>query len=177
MSAKVIESLEALKRLTAERSSIYGPASRGVTGAILHAIFADANPMHLDSPETMERFKVVAFIAEKLARYAENFIAGRPHYDSLDDIAVYAMILKELDENFFTASAAAAPPPPFSDPRLSAAVKSLKDEGEGLSLGSITATLEEAGIRRNSREILKELRRQGWRNNYEQKRVWREPLR
>lgn len=52
--------------------------------------------IELKSAEDFNRFGILVQILSKITRYGENFKRGG-HDDSLDDLAVYAMMLKELD--------------------------------------------------------------------------------
>jgi len=52
--------------------------------------------IELKSAEDFNRFGILVQILAKITRYGENFKRGG-HDDSLDDLAVYAMMLKELD--------------------------------------------------------------------------------
>jgi hypothetical protein len=51
----------------------------------------------LDTDDKFRRYSLIVFIQTKLARYAQNFDRGG-HPDSLDDIAVYCQLLRELDD-------------------------------------------------------------------------------
>jgi hypothetical protein len=53
--------------------------------------------VELKSPSDFTRFALFAQAHGKLCRYAARFAAGG-HPDSLDDTAVYAQLLKFVDE-------------------------------------------------------------------------------
>lgn len=51
--------------------------------------------VHVESPEDMSRLGVFVQVVSKIARYGNNFESGHP--DSLDDLIVYAAMLRDLD--------------------------------------------------------------------------------
>ena len=51
--------------------------------------------LYLNTASDFARFAVFDIMLGKMLRYAHNFYEGHP--DSLDDIAVYAAILQEMD--------------------------------------------------------------------------------
>jgi hypothetical protein len=53
-------------------------------------------PIRLKTISDFNRFAVMVHILTRISRYAQCFHSGG-HDDSLDDIAVYSMILRELD--------------------------------------------------------------------------------
>ena len=86
------------------RSAVYGDTYKNF-GKIMKPLVGEVN---LKSEIDFSRFGVLVQIVSKLARYCKNYSRGG-HNDSLDDLAVYAMMLKELD--------AALQSDPRTDPR------------------------------------------------------------
>jgi len=74
------------------RSAVYGDTYKNF-GKIMKPLVGEVN---LKSEIDFSRFGVLLQIVSKLARYCKNYFRGG-HNDSLDDLAVYAMMLKELD--------------------------------------------------------------------------------
>ena len=56
------------------------------------------NGLFINDVETYNRFAVTMQIINKLLRYTLNWETG--HHDSLNDLSIYAMIQKELDEEY-----------------------------------------------------------------------------
>lgn len=77
-----------------ERNKLYGDNYKRF-GAIMQLLFP--NNAELAWHDEFNRFGIFVQMVSKLTRYAENFDRGG-HRDSLDDLAVYAMMLRELDE-------------------------------------------------------------------------------
>lgn len=65
-------------------------------GAIMKLLLGPKNQNIDVNDDTMSRLGIFTQIVSCLTRYGEGFNRGG-HDDSLDDIAVYAMMLKELD--------------------------------------------------------------------------------
>lgn len=90
----VVRELEAKAKIYEERNKLYGDNYKRF-GPIMSLMMAgqiiDCNDAH-----AMARLGVFVQCVSKLTRYGENFSRGG-HDDSLDDTAVYAMMLKELD--------------------------------------------------------------------------------
>lgn len=80
----------------AQRNSLYGDTYKKF-GPIMREVFPD--PLFLQSDEDHNRFGILVQIVGKIARYASNFHSGG-HDDSLLDIAVYATMLRELDNEY-----------------------------------------------------------------------------
>jgi hypothetical protein len=76
-----------------QRNSLYGDNYKHF-GFIMERLFPDG--IKLSTPEDFNRFGVLVQIVSKMTRYASQFGKGG-HADSLDDAAVYAMMLRELD--------------------------------------------------------------------------------
>jgi hypothetical protein len=89
----VEDQLKAKAELYAERNKLYGDNYK-TFGAIMRLLLGD---VALSSDDDFRRFGVLVQVVSKITRYAERFADGG-HPDSLDDTAVYAMMLKELDE-------------------------------------------------------------------------------
>lgn len=90
----VAAELKAKADLFNERAALYGDNYMRfghIMKQLLHVQMLD--PM---DPHAMNRLGIFVQIVSKITRYGENFTAGG-HDDSLDDIAVYAMMLKSLD--------------------------------------------------------------------------------
>jgi hypothetical protein len=92
MSNFVPDSLKAAAAIYEERNKLYGDNYKKF-GLAFWPILRVVN---LEGPDDLNRFAVLIQILSKITRYCENFNAGG-HADSLDDMAVYAMMLKELD--------------------------------------------------------------------------------
>lgn len=75
------------------RNKIYGDNYKEF-GNVMKALFPEQ--ISITDPEEHGRFAILIQIVAKLSRYAKNFKIGG-HNDSLDDLAVYSMMLKELD--------------------------------------------------------------------------------
>jgi hypothetical protein len=88
----VPDEMEKKADLFRERNKIYGNAYHSF-GRVLKAYFGE---LHLDNHEDFGRAAILFKIMEKCQRYTQCFNKGG-HDDSLDDISVYAMMLKELD--------------------------------------------------------------------------------
>ena len=77
-----------------QRNLIYGDSYKKF-GKVMFVLFPDG--VNAKGEDDLNRLGVLNMIVSKLMRYANNFSKGG-HDDSLDDIAVYAMMLKELDQ-------------------------------------------------------------------------------
>lgn len=75
-----------------QRSSVYGDSYKRF-GGVMKALYGEVS---LATPEEYGRFCNSVQMVGKLVRYINQFKSGG-HDDSLDDLAVYAMIQKELD--------------------------------------------------------------------------------
>jgi len=85
--------LEEKAALYAQRNAIYKDNYKRF-GHMVHAIMPE---IHLTSGDDCNRFGILVMLFSKLSRYAAQFADGG-HADSLDDLSVYAMMLKELDQ-------------------------------------------------------------------------------
>jgi hypothetical protein len=90
--------LAALGDLFNERGKVYGSSWRE-SGALYATLLPGG--VELRSAQDFCRFAIFMMVVGKIQRYAKNFSKGG-HKDSLDDIAVYAQMLRQLDEEFTT---------------------------------------------------------------------------
>jgi hypothetical protein len=72
-------------------------------GKILVQLFPDG--LHLKTEEDFNRMAIFLQVVHKITRYAQNATAGG-HEDSLDDMAVYAQMLAEYDNDVAVSAAA-----------------------------------------------------------------------
>jgi hypothetical protein len=75
------------------RNAFYGDNYKRF-GPIMDMLFP--NGIELKSSDDFNRFGIFVQVVSKVTRYAEMFTRGG-HPDSLDDNAVYSMMLQELD--------------------------------------------------------------------------------
>lgn len=88
------DSLRAAADIYEQRNKVYGDNYKKFG----HSFFNLVNGMTVETPHDLNRMGVLTQILSKLSRYCENFNKGG-HDDSLDDLAVYACMLKELDQD------------------------------------------------------------------------------
>ena len=93
---KVPEMLRDAANIYEERNKLYGDNYKRF-GYIMKELFPQG--LELKGPDDFNRYGVFVQVVSKITRYAENFSRGG-HADSLDDMAVYAMMLQELDSMF-----------------------------------------------------------------------------
>jgi len=93
MRNHVPEELKRLGDLYRQRNQTYGDDYLR-HGSIMKAIFPSG--MKLNTEDEFNRYAIFKFMIAKITRYAVNWEKGG-HDDSLDDIAVYAQMLKEVD--------------------------------------------------------------------------------
>lgn len=93
--ANVAKKLTALADLYDQRAKIYGDNYK-LFGKIMVEIFQGKGVM-LNTAEDFNRFAIFVQVVSKVTRYGNQFSKGG-HPDSLDDGAVYSMMLRELDE-------------------------------------------------------------------------------
>lgn len=91
---RVPQMLRELARIHDERGTIYGDNYKH-GGLALLAMFPKG--IVLETEEEFNRFHLLVYLYGKLSRYARTVKTGG-HVDSLDDLAVYAMLLQEYDE-------------------------------------------------------------------------------
>lgn len=89
----VAQELEKKAQLFEERNALYGN-NYVRFGDFMKALFP--NGVVLKTEQDFNRFGIFVQIVSKITRYAERFANGG-HGDSLDDNAVYSMMLKHLD--------------------------------------------------------------------------------
>lgn len=102
MSKFVPEALRSAAAIYEERNKVYGDNYKRF-GLVVAALFPDGISIASaeDPVKAGNRLGVLIQILSKITRYCENFNAGG-HADSLDDLAVYAMMLRELDADIQT---------------------------------------------------------------------------
>lgn len=88
--------LEEIAGIWRERQRQYGSNYRHV-GRLMTGLLPDGLVVEPDDEETWNRLHLIFHMISKLTRYAQNLKRGG-HRDSLDDLAVYAMIARECDE-------------------------------------------------------------------------------
>ena len=79
-----------------QRSQLYGDNYKRF-GHVMEALFGDVMLHVRPDPGYWNRIGLLVQIVSKLTRYVENFNRGG-HKDSLDDTAVYTMMLQEIDQ-------------------------------------------------------------------------------
>lgn len=89
----VPDELSAKAALYRQRNEMYKDNYKRF-GPMVHAMMKD---LRLSSADDFNRYGVLTMLFSKLGRYATQFANGG-HDDSLDDLCVYAMMLKELDQ-------------------------------------------------------------------------------
>jgi hypothetical protein len=90
---KVPEMLRDAAAIYEERNKLYGDNYKRF-GYIMAELFPQG--LMLRGPDDFNRFGIFVQMVSKLTRYSENLARGG-HADSLDDLAVYTMMLQELD--------------------------------------------------------------------------------
>ena len=88
-----------LANLFEEREKDYGK-NYLIAGDALKVLFTQG--LNLETAEELNRFALFNQMVNKLMRYGQNIKKGG-HVDSLDDLAVYAMMTKEADAMFAAA--------------------------------------------------------------------------
>ena len=94
MSKSAGERLIELAKLYEERNRVYGDGYVR-HGKVFEALFPDG--LVQVNAKDGTRFNLLTCIIIKLVRYCDNFGVGG-HADSLDDLAVYAQILRSYDD-------------------------------------------------------------------------------
>ena len=78
-----------------ERGKVYGDNYKHF-GKIMALLFPKG--LSLEKPIDYDRLAMLVHIQSKITRYAQNLMVNKTgHKDSLDDAAVYLMMLQELD--------------------------------------------------------------------------------
>lgn len=85
--------LAELAKLYQQRNDQYGDTYKRV-GNVLWEIFD--GKINLETTDDINRFVTFTMVIMKMCRYAQSFDKGG-HADSLDDAAVYAQMLREID--------------------------------------------------------------------------------
>lgn len=93
MSKFVPEQLRKAAEIYEERNKKYGDNYKNF-GNVMMGLFPDG--VTISNAEDWDRMGIFVQMASKFTRYAPNFATGG-HADSLDDLAVYTMMLQELD--------------------------------------------------------------------------------
>ena len=96
---KAIDNLNAITKLYKQRNELYRDNYK-IAGIIFQQLFKSG--VEINTVEDYNRFAVLMQIINKLIRYSFNWDTGHP--DSLNDMAVYSMILKELDDEYLEES-------------------------------------------------------------------------
>jgi hypothetical protein len=89
----VPEALIGLAELYRERNAVYGE-SYNTFGRVFAALFPSG--LVIRTVDDANRAALLFHVVDKLVRYANNFERGG-HGDSLDDISVYAQMLRDYD--------------------------------------------------------------------------------
>lgn len=88
------KNLENMGEIFEERQKMYGD-NYLILGNVLHFLFPKG--ISINGPKQFSRFAMFFQVLLKVTRYASMYNKGG-HPDSLDDMAVYAAILKEVDK-------------------------------------------------------------------------------
>lgn len=93
--ARAHDMLREAAKIYEERKTVYGDNYKHV-GKTLSGLFPHG--IHIDSDDEVElnRLHLIMHMISKLSRYCQNASRGG-HVDSLDDLAVYAMMAQECD--------------------------------------------------------------------------------
>jgi hypothetical protein len=91
---KVPEMLRESAATYEERNKVYGDNYKRF-GYVMSALFPHG--IHLNSGEDLNRLGILVQVVSKISRYCESF-HKTGHDDSLLDLAVYATMLRELDD-------------------------------------------------------------------------------
>jgi hypothetical protein len=92
----VPERLKKLGKLYEERNKVYGNPFADF-GYVLYYMFGGR--LVLETPEEFGRFSLFMAHWGKMSRYSAAIKSGG-HADSMDDLAVYAQILREFDDEW-----------------------------------------------------------------------------
>lgn len=93
VAKKVPQALADLGALYAQRNALYKDNYKHF-GTTLIGIFPEG--LNLKTAEDFNRFAIFVLMMSKLTRYGASVATGG-HADSLDDLAVYAQMLREYD--------------------------------------------------------------------------------
>lgn len=98
MPKTVPEMMREAADIHASRAPIYGDNYKHA-GEVMRGLFPRG--LTLNSEEDWNRIHLITHIVSKLSRYCQNMaMHGTGHADSLDDLAVYAIMARECDEMF-----------------------------------------------------------------------------
>jgi hypothetical protein len=89
----VPDALIALAELYRQRHAVYGDSDQSF-GRVVAALFPAG--LEIRTVDDANRAALLFHVVDKLVRYAGNFERGG-HGDSLDDISVYAQMLRDYD--------------------------------------------------------------------------------
>lgn len=78
-----------------ERNKVYGD-NYLLVGDVMKGLFSDG--LKFATPRDWNRAHIFMLMVVKLTRYAQNWSTGG-HQDSLRDLAVYAAMLEEIDND------------------------------------------------------------------------------
>lgn len=93
----VSEQLRKNADLFEQRNVVYGSNYLSF-GHVMMALHPDG--LVLDTEDKMNQAGVWFHLVDKMSRYANHINRGMPgHSDSMNDISVYATIMREVDEN------------------------------------------------------------------------------
>lgn len=91
----VAERLKNLSNLFKERDKVYKSNYKNI-GCVLRSIFPDG--AYLRTEEEFNRFFLFMMLVFKLTRASKTF-PYKLHGDSLDDLAVYAQMIRDYDDS------------------------------------------------------------------------------
>lgn len=90
---KLSEKFTKLSNINKSRGNDYGDFRK--LGKVLSSYFPD--PLTIEGEDEWNRLALLMLTINKVVRYSVNFKKGG-HSDSLNDVAVYAMMLQGMDE-------------------------------------------------------------------------------
>ena len=91
--SKVADRLQAAADLFRERNAVY-KNNIDMHRDLMLVLFPDG--VSLNTPHDHKRMQIFSLMVVKLSRYANNWEQGG-HVDTLDDLAVYTMMLQQID--------------------------------------------------------------------------------
>jgi len=89
----IAERFEALAKINRSQGNLYGDFKK--LGRVLSSIFPEG--LTINGEDDWNRLALFIFAVNKQVRYSVNFHRGG-HGDSLDDVSVYSMMLRNMDE-------------------------------------------------------------------------------
>lgn len=90
----IVESLNSLIKIRQERQGVYNGIENR-RAEVITGLFGGYPEITNDLD--LNRYGIYMKMVEKMIRYANNFYDGG-HDDSLDDIAIFSQMLKEMDK-------------------------------------------------------------------------------